>query len=68
VALNSTTARFSLNFFKNPRFDEVISTPIELLDETHPRKYKDVSWKEYIMLINSGGSKAGNLLEKITIA
>jgi len=66
VALNSTTGRFSLIFFKNPRLDEVISAPIELVDEAHPRKYKDVSWKEYLMLIRNGVPKPG--LEKITIA
>jgi len=68
VALNSTTGRFSLIFFKNPRLDEVISAPTELVNEAHPRKYKDVSWKEYMMLIRNGQSKAGHLLEKITIA
>lgn len=68
VALNSTTSRFSLIFFKNPRLDEVISTPMELVDEVHPRKYKDISFKQYFMLLKNRNANAGHVLEKIEIA
>jgi isopenicillin N synthase-like dioxygenase len=67
VALNTSTSRFSLIFFKNPRDHAVISAPAEIVDDEHPRKYKDVSWREYTMLVASGTAKVGHLIDKITI-
>ncbi|KAG0581363.1 hypothetical protein KC19_4G245100 [Ceratodon purpureus] len=68
VALNPTASRYSLIFFKNPRLESVISAPSELIDEAHPRKYKAVSWAEYVGMISKGTTKPGLLIDKIAIA
>ena len=48
AALNSTPPRYSLIFFKNPRPECIICAPSELVNEAHPRKYKAVTWTEYV--------------------
>lgn len=68
TALNAAASRYSLIVFKNPRKECAVFASSELVDEAHPRRCRAVTWEEYLGVITKGSTKAGHLIEKITIA
>lgn len=69
VALNPTSARISQVYFLNPLDNTLIAPLPELIDASHPAKYRPFTWAEYVSFIapNLKAGEPAKRLDKVAL-
>ena len=60
--MNRHEERGSIAFFFNPGLNLVLSPPAELVDESHPRAYRDFTWANFLYFTQSVHRSSVNTL------